>query len=269
MRPRLSFESRFLWTVPFLLTLAVGQSAAQPAAGDRPAGEALYLQNCAACHGPGGEGGRAPTLAVPQLPRARTAEMIVRVIREGLGEMPRSRLDPQEARLVADWVQSLGRRPVEAVPGDAALGERTFFGKGGCTFCHAIQKKGGGALGPDLSDIGLHRGAAHLRESLLQPAADVPKGRGMYRFDGLPQNFLAVRIRTRDGRSVDGVRVNEDTFTIQVRDASGLHSFLKSELTELHKDWGRSPMPGYGKLLSAEELDALVAFLTTLRGARE
>jgi cytochrome c oxidase cbb3-type subunit III len=260
---------RSFWTVALLLTLTVGRSAAQSTADDRSAGEALYLQSCAACHGPRGEGGRAPTLAVPQLPRARTVEMIARVIREGLGEMPRSRLDAAEARQVADWVQSLGRRPVENVPGDAGLGERIFFGKGGCTLCHAIQKKGGGALGPDLSDIGLHRGGAHLRESLLEPGADVPKGRGMYRFDGLPQNFLAVRLRTRDGRSIDGVRVNEDTFTIQVRDASAFHSFLKSELTELHKDWGRSPMPAYGKVLSTEELDALVAFLAAQRGTRE
>jgi hypothetical protein len=43
---------------------------------------------------------------------------------------------------------------------------------------------------------------------------------------------------------------------------------LKSELVELHKDWGKSPMPSYRDILPEQELDDVVAFMVSLRGAK-
>jgi hypothetical protein len=61
--------------------------------------------------------------------------------------------------------------------------------------------------------------------------------------------------------------VNEDTFSLQLRDATNrLHSFWKTELRALHKEWGRSPMPSYRGALTPAELDDLVAFLAAQRG---
>ena len=40
-----------------------------------------------------------------------------------------------------------------------------------------------------------------------------------------------------------------------------MHSFWKSRAEQLHKDWGRSPMPSYAEALTTAELDDLVAFL--------
>jgi transposase-like protein len=52
----------------------------------------------------------------------------------------------------------------------------------------------------------------------------------------LPDGFLQVRVLTNDGGRFTGLRLNEDTFTIQVRDLNGqLHSFLKQDLKELEK----------------------------------
>jgi hypothetical protein len=71
---------------------------------------------------------------------------------------------------------------------------------------------------------------------------------------------------TRDGLELSGVRVNEDTFSIQIRDATGvIHSFFKSDLKELHKDFGKSPMPNYSSTLTTNEIDDLVAYLVSLR----
>ena len=74
-----------------------------------------------------------------------------------------------------------------------------------------------------------------------------------------------MRIVTKNGQRLTGVRVNEDTFSIQLRDSSDrVHSFFKSDLTELHKDWGKSPMPSYREVFSNAELEDVVAFLVSL-----
>ena len=73
---------------------------------------------------------------------------------------------------------------------------------------------------------------------------------------------------TAKGVEVTGARINEDTFSLQLRDATGrVHSFWKAELRQLHKDWGRSPMPSYAESLTPTELDDVVAFLAAQRGA--
>src|SRR4029078_1564479 len=76
-----------------------------------------------------------------------------------------------------------------------------------------------------------------------------------------------VRVhRTRDGSEVRGVRRNEDTFSVQMVDASGtLHLFDKLQLASFRIE-NRSLMPGvFGTKLTANEIDDLVAYLATLR----
>jgi hypothetical protein len=78
-----------------------------------------------------------------------------------------------------------------------------------------------------------------------------------------------VQIVTRDGRRITAARLNEDAFSIQIRDLSNeFRSFWKQELVELKKEPGKSPMPGYGKVFTAEELDDVVAYLDSLRGGQ-
>ncbi len=72
---------------------------------------------------------------------------------------------------------------------------------------------------------------------------------------------------TRDGRRLTGVRVNEDTFSIQFRDAGGtLYSFFKEELAELATGDGKTAMPSFRERLEAAALDDLVAYLVSLEG---
>ena len=234
-------------------------------------GERQFLATCASCHGPRGEGGRGPTLAVPRLTRARDRATLVTLIERGVPgtEMPSHKLSKTDLQQIAGFVERLGRLPVEKFPGDPQKGMALYRGKGGCTICHAIHGRGG-ALGTDLTDVGLRRGAGYLRKALVEPEADLPRSTSPYRSDvTLTQNFLQVRVTTTDGREITGVRINEDTFSIQIRDAGNqMHSLWKSELAQLHKDWDRSPMPSYKEALTATELDDLVAFLLSLRGER-
>jgi predicted methyltransferase len=72
---------------------------------------------------------------------------------------------------------------------------------------------------------------------------------------------------TKAGQRIEGVALNEDDLSIQLRDAAGNpRSFLKQNLKELHRE-ERSLMPSYASKLSALEIDHLVAYLRTLRGA--
>ena len=236
-------------------------------ANDPAPGERLFQLHCAGCHGPKGEGGKGPNLAVSRLARSPADEELINVITEGIDgtEMPTSRLDKDQIKQVAAFVRQLGVLPREAVPGNAQRGEQLYLSKGNCTQCHAIKGQGG-ASGPDLTEIGLRRGAAYLRAALTDPETDVPKGFSSFGPDtSIPENFLVVRVVAKNGQRLTGVRVNEDTFSIQLRDSSDrVHSFFKSDLTELHKDWGKSPMPSYREAFSNTELDDVVAFLVSL-----
>ena len=70
----------------------------------------------------------------------------------------------------------------------------------------------------------------------------------------------------KNGPSVTGLRVNEDSFSIQVRDNSGRsYSFWKSDVAKIERQRGKSPMPSYKGQLSDAELTDLVAYLASLK----
>jgi cytochrome c oxidase cbb3-type subunit 3 len=244
--------------------------AAQSVLWGADSGEALFQTHCAPCHGAKGDGGRGANLAVRKLPRAADDAALGSIIVLGIPgtAMPPTRMtDSERAQLIA-FVRGLGRsQPIQTV-GDRAKGEELFWSKGGCGQCHTVGARGG-RLGPDLTEIGGRRSPAYLRTSMLNPEAEVPEGFAFYRkVIYMPDNFLRVRAVTTDGKQITGVRVDEDTFTIQIRDDSDrLFSFRKNELRELNEDWGKSPMPNYAGKLSEAELQNLVAYLASLQGA--
>jgi cytochrome c oxidase cbb3-type subunit 3 len=232
-------------------------------------GRMSFENHCVGCHGPKGEGSRGPTLAQPRLPRASADADLLRIIQRGIPntEMPAVRLKTGEAPYLAAFVRSLGKIPVEPIKGDAAKGAELFKTKGACMTCHTLAGQGM-AIGPDLTEIGLRRSVAFLRESLVNPAAQVPQSFNPGNANtGLPANFLWVRVKTKDGKEIAGARVNENTYSIQLRDLTGaLYSFRKSELAELHKDKGQSPMPVYAGLFTQAEMDDMIAYLVSLQG---
>jgi putative heme-binding domain-containing protein len=226
------------------------------------AGGQLFAVHCANCHGPNGEGSRGPTLATAVLPRAPTEEALIKVMTTGIPgtEMPRFQLERNEIKQIAAWVRHLGQIPPEPLPGDPAQGERIYRTAGNCALCHQLHGYGG-VVGPDLTSIGRRRGVAYLRRALVDPGADVPQSMN------LPQNFVMVTAISRDGQETSGVRVNEDTYSIQMRDFAGqLHSYFKSELASLRKDWGKSPMPSYAGALTPVQIGDIVAFLVEQKG---
>jgi len=245
-----------------LLHLSVFSAFAQTAPISEPVGDPILGQRrfesqCALCHGQDGSGGRGPNLQRPKLDHAPDDAALRKVIAEGIPpEMPGAwQLSPREVASVAVYVRKIGAVPAEPIPGDAARGEQVYESKG-CANCHLIGGVGSG-FGPELTDIGARRNISYLRESILVPEAAVPDG------------FLMIEASTNSGAIVRGIRVNEDTFTIQIKDSKGLFSsFRKTDLRELRKLRGKSPMPSYQGSLTPEELTDLTAYLTNLRGKR-
>lgn len=251
------------FTLPPALML-VGLSAQTAIPGQNPLTEPADMQrgarlfglNCAPCHGPKGDGGRGPNLAQLKLPRANDDTALFQIIHDGIPgtEMPATKsLTDHEMWQVAAYVRTLGRVLREKLPGDPAAGAALFRAKG-CFGCHAVGAEGG-RMGPPLAEIGERRSAAYLRAVLLDPASN------------LPSDFAMAEISTTAGSRITGMVLNEDTYSIQMRDLNGnLHSFWKRELSALDRLPGRTPMPSFRERLGNRELDDLVAYLASLRG---
>lgn len=265
-----------LITVALLCWVCAAQtSPPHLAAGDLAEGKRLFLSNCAPCHGPTGNGGKGSDLTRARLPRAPDDQAFFNVIRKGIPgtEMPNTRhLTDSDIWRVIAYARSLAQTVPQKIPGDPSHGVQLYINKGHCPQCHMIHGQGG-RLGPDLADAGLRRSPGYLRNVLVNPRARVLDSFFLYRPAGyltadLPTNFLQVRVVTRDGRHITGVRLNEDPFSIQLRDFSDrFYSFWKDELAELHEDWGQSPMPDYRGVFTPAELNDLVAYLASLRGS--
>jgi putative heme-binding domain-containing protein len=219
-------------------------------------GTKLYLGRCAGCHGPAGDGGKGTNLASPSLPRGQTDRSLYRTIRYGLSdtEMPGHNMTEREIWQMAAFVRTLGRANGERVSGDPGRGAAIVRGKGGCFACHILNGEGG-LSGPPLTGIGERRSPSYFRAKLLDPGRD------------LSADFTQVRLVTSTGQRVNGIRLNEDIWSIQVRDMNGgLHSYWKEDLAEFSTQ-RRTLMPSYEGRLSPDEVRDVAAFLGAQRGA--
>lgn len=224
-------------------------SPAEVAAGGR-----LYRSHCAVCHGIEGEGGRGADLTTGLYRHGGADVDLYNTISEGIPgtEMPGIFFNGRQLWQLVAFVRSLGQgRAAEQVRGDPANGRKIFVAKG-CGGCHRVRGDGGRA-GPDLSDIGAVRSLGHLQSSILRPDESV-----------LPQHWM-VRAETRNGKIISGMRLNEDTFSVQLIDATGnLKSLQKKDLAEMKVDRS-SAMPAYEGQIEGADFDDLVAYLASLR----
>ena len=75
-----------------------------------------------------------------------------------------------------------------------------------------------------------------------------------------------MRAVTKDGKVINGRRLNEDTYTVQLIDENErLLSLTKSDLKEFHV-LTTSPMPSFKDKLSPDEIADMVAYLLSLKG---
>jgi putative heme-binding domain-containing protein len=252
--------SAFSATFGALLLLfgaALGAQAdhgAQYSQADIAAGYRVYSSTCVQCHGANGDGISGVDMRRGVFRRAASDEDLGRVITTGVpgAGMPPFKLEPAELAGVIAFIRAGFDQTVSVRVGDPARGQAVFDGKGACATCHRVQGRGALAA-PDLSGVGLTRTVGALQRSLLEPtSAMVPANR-------------PLKIATKSGETVEGRRLNEDTYTVQLLDARGrLRSLAKSDIRSLTYG-AASPMPSYASRLTSDEIADLVGYLASLR----
>jgi len=232
-------------------------------AADIESGGRLYQSSCAGCHGTTGDLVAGIDLARGQFRRGTSDAEIAAIIRAGIPgtTMPPSAFSETQAATIVAYLRNMAtaRRGATATPvpprGDEGRGRTLFTGKGECASCHRVNGVGP-RVAPDLSEVGATRSATELQQKVLDPNALVRAGNRY------------VRIVTKDGATMSGRLLNQDTFSIQLIDMNErLVSVPKSDVRE-HTLMKTSTMPAYRDKLSAEEVADLVSYLVSLKGAR-
>ena len=232
------------------------QDHGQYSRADVEAGQRLYGPQCQVCHGANGDGVPGIDLKLGRFRRASSDDDLARTITSGVPGtgMPAFVLRPEELVSIVAFIRA-GFDPASASVrvGDAARGRTLFNGKAQCAQCHRVHGQGP-RLAPDLSDIGSIRTLAALQRALLAPDQSM-----------LPIH-RPVTLVTKDGRTLRGRRLNEDTYTVQIIDEEeNLVSIDKASLRELAVGTSAS-MPSYADKLTADELADVIAYLVSLKG---
>jgi putative heme-binding domain-containing protein len=219
-------------------------------------GARLYSEQCSSCHGDNGDGVAGVDLRSGKFKNAVTDPQLRTVITNGFPNagMPAFKFNNAELTALVAFLRNMNTFDRgSASAGDAGRGQVVLEGKGACLSCHRVNNAGS-RKAPDLSDIGAVRSAGSLERSLRNPSSQM-----------MPIN-RPVRIVTRDGKVIEGRRLNEDTFMVQLADLDGrLISLVKADLRE-YRISTVSTMPSYEKELSSQELADVVSYLLSLKG---
>ena len=224
------------------------------------AGQGVFLQNCAFCHGRDAGGGETG----PDLTRSELVAQDVRgdkiapVVHGGRIDkgMPSFNLSDQDFAAVVAFIHDQktkadsaegGRQhvtPEDLQTGSADGGKAFFNGDGKCATCHSPTG--------DLAGIGARLQGLTLLQRMLYPG-----GRGG------PRGTVTVTLPS--GQTINGDLAYRDEFTIALRDANGKY---RSWPTNQVKYAVNVPVDVHVELLSKytdDEMHNILAYLQTLK----
>ena len=222
------------------------------------AGDALFQQNCAFCHGRDAMGGESgPDLTRSKLVSSDTdGSKIAQVIREGRTasdkRMPAFQLSSSEvagliafirARIAIAEASKGGRRGVDVTDlqtGNVELGRQYFNGAGGCAKCHSPTG--------DLAGIASRYEGLQLEERMLYPRN--------------AKSTLTVTLP--DGKTISGTLAYRDEFTLALTDNDGIYRSWPTDGLNYKVD---SPVNAHVDLFSRytdDDIHNLMAYIQTL-----
>lgn len=232
-------------------TAAAGESSSLAKAGD-----GLFQQSCAFCHGRDAMGGEdGPDLTQSKLVVSdKTGQEIAAVIHQGRPgtKMPAFNFSDEEtasliaflrARVAAAASQEGGRRGVDVADlqtGNAEAGKAYFNGAGGCSKCHSPTG--------DLAGIASRYQGLELEEQMLYPRHAKSK----------------VTVTLPSGEKFSGTLAYLDEFTVGLRDANGVYHSWQTSRVRYAVD---SPVDAHVELFSRytdNDIHNLMAYLQTL-----
>jgi mono/diheme cytochrome c family protein len=225
-------------------------------AGSVHAGDALFHQNCAFCHGRDAMGGESgPDLTESKLVLAdKEGDKIGPVVREGRPgtKMPGFNFSPQEmqqmvaflhARVIAAASQQGGRRGVSVADlqtGNVEAGKAYFNGAGGCAKCHSPSG--------DLAGVASRYEGLQLEERMLYPRNAKSK----------------ITVTLPSGEKVTGTLAYRDEFVVGLRDNTGQYHSWSTARVRYTVD---SPVEAHVQLFSQytdDDIHNLMAYIQTL-----
>jgi len=255
----LSYLSTTPIITPVITSGAQGNHRGPQLTGEAAAGGALFLQNCAFCHGRDAMGGETgPDLTQSKLVLSDTdGSKIAQVVHEGRNEpdkkMPAFQFSSQELNSLVAFIRAReaaaasmkgGRRGVSAADlqtGNAEAGKKYFNGAGGCAKCHSPTG--------DLAGLARRYEGLQLEERMLYP-------RGAK---------STVVVTLPSGEKIEGTLAYQDEFTVGLKDASGTY---KSWFVDKIKYKVDSPVEAHVDQFpkyTDDDVHNLMAYLQTLR----
>src|SRR5689334_21003788 len=219
------------------------------------AGASLYRAQCAGCHGPTGKGtGAGPTLTAGTFQHGGSDEALFQTISKGLPgtSMPGFKFTGLQIWQLVTHVRAMGAiESANRAKGDPKAGAQIFAAS--CSRCHAVHGQGGSA-GPDLTAAGSRLSYTDLHKAITDPNAEARSA------------YWSVIAKKADGETIRGVRLNEDTHSVQIRTDTGrLVSLLKQDVSDF-KVIRQSPMPSFAGKLQESQIADVVSYLAGLKG---
>ena len=258
---RWSLVGRLVLSTTLLVLVGQGTACVRPEKSRSPAadppdiegGRLLVRGYCSHCHGLDATGARAPDLTQRVLRYGNSDEALARIIREGIPGTGMAGFKWFPDRFVQQLISFIryqrGSHHREVISGDVQAGKKVFEEQR-CATCHWTGESGG-RRGPDLRLV--RSPPEYLRQKLVDPSAD------------LDLDYQQVILVTKEGRPLQGMRLSENSFYIQLIDEhERLYTIPKTEINELKRP-NQSLMPSYEKELDSAKLDNLIAYLVSLR----
>ena len=120
-----------------------------------------------------------------------------------------------------------------------------------CLTCHRIEHEGA-FTAPSLNGVGARATPAEIRSSIASPPA------------ALEPAYTLVKLTTAEGKTLTGRLLHQDDQHLRVLEPTGEVTDYDKSTLEKFEIINDNPMPAYGHRLSADDLDNLARYLSTL-----